>query len=158
MLKPIDQMLNQSLLNCVPYVLTCQCVVRAFVLMCQRALRAYVLTCQLVLYAYVLKHQRVLRAYLFTCQLALLTLVPMFIMCLSAKLFCVPTCFRALTSNGKHKFSMSCLPYIWNKTLYEKCSSMNVSRNTYYKNSVVHSCISLIWRKPLTGATTNFLQ
>ena len=37
-------------------------VPRAFVLMCQRALRAYVLTCQLVLCAYVLKRQRVLRA------------------------------------------------------------------------------------------------
>ena len=46
----------RSLLNCVPYVLTCQ-----------RALRAYVLTCQRVLRAYVLTSQRALRAYVLTC-------------------------------------------------------------------------------------------
>ena len=48
-----------SLLNCVPYVLTCQ-----------RALRAYVLTCQRTLLAYVLKCQRALRVHVLTCQLA----------------------------------------------------------------------------------------
>ena len=37
--------LYSSLLNCVPYVLTCQRALRAYVLTCQRALRAYVLTC-----------------------------------------------------------------------------------------------------------------
>ena len=41
--------MNSNLLNCVPYVLTCQ---RSCVLTCQRALRAYMLTCQSVLRAY----------------------------------------------------------------------------------------------------------
>ena len=40
-------------------VLTCQCVLRAYVLSCQRALRAYVPM-----------RQRVLRAYVLTCQRA----------------------------------------------------------------------------------------
>ena len=67
-----------SLLNCVPYVLTCQRALRAYVLTyqrtllayvlkCQRALRVHVLTCQLAWRAYVLKCQR---AYVFTCERA----------------------------------------------------------------------------------------
>ena len=60
----------KSLLNCMPYVLTCQRVFRVCVLTCQRALRAYVLTCQHVLRAYVLMCQHVLRAYVLTCSRA----------------------------------------------------------------------------------------
>ena len=48
-------------------VLTCQCVLRAYVPMCQRALRAYVLTCQRALRAYLLICQRALRAHVPTC-------------------------------------------------------------------------------------------
>ena len=50
-----------SLLNCVPYVLTCQRALRAYVFTCQRALRAYLLTCQ-----------RALRAYVLVCKHAIL--------------------------------------------------------------------------------------
>ena len=56
----------QSLLNCVPYVLTCQCALRAYALTWLRALGAYVLTCQRALRAYGLTCQRVLRAYVLT--------------------------------------------------------------------------------------------
>ena len=79
--------LFSGVLNCVPYVLTCQrafyvlkylranvsCVLtysRAnvpYVLMCSRALRAFVLACQRVLRAYVLTCKRVLRAYVLMC-------------------------------------------------------------------------------------------
>ena len=43
-----------SLLNCVPYVPTCQFALRAYVLTCQLALRAYVLTCSRANVPYVL--------------------------------------------------------------------------------------------------------
>ena len=85
--------------NCVPYVLTCQRVLRTYVHTCQRGLHAYVLTCQCVL-----------RAYVLTCQCVLCAHVPMFLMCLRANLPCVPTCLCALTSNNKNKFSMACFP------------------------------------------------
>ena len=59
-----------SLLNCVPYVLTCQCAFRADVLTCQRAFCAYMLTCQ-----------RALRAYVLTCQHVLHAQVPTWLAC-----------------------------------------------------------------------------
>ena len=59
--------LQRSLLNCVPYVLTCQRALRACMLTCQRVLRAYVLTCQHALRAYVLMCQSALRAYVQKC-------------------------------------------------------------------------------------------
>ena len=39
------QVNRTSLLNCVPYVLTCQRALRPYMLTCLRALRAYVLKC-----------------------------------------------------------------------------------------------------------------
>ena len=111
--------LFSGLLNCVPYVLTCQ---RAFyvlkylrtnvscVLTYSRANVPYVLTCSRALRAYVLACQRALGFYLLTCQLALRGHVSMFLTCLRASLSCVPTCLRALTSNNKNKFSMTCFP------------------------------------------------
>ena len=56
------------LLNCVPYVLTFQRVLRAYVLMCQGALCASVFMSQRVLHAYALTCQRVLRPYVLMCQ------------------------------------------------------------------------------------------
>ena len=50
---------NTSLLNCVPYVLTCQRALRAYVLTCQCAL---VLTCSRANVSYLLMCSRALRA------------------------------------------------------------------------------------------------
>ena len=88
---------SQSLLNCVPYVLTCHRALHAYVLTCQRALRAYVLTC-------------------FTCLLANMSCVlkcsnPNVLMCLRAFCTYVLTCFACLLVNG------SCVL---------KCSNANV--------------------------------
>ena len=47
-------MIFMSLLNCVPYVLTCPRALRAYVLTCLHALRAHVLTCLVCLRAHVL--------------------------------------------------------------------------------------------------------
>ena len=98
-----------SLLNCVPYVLTCQRALRAFVLTCQCALRAYVLTCQRVLRAYVPKCTACLHAHVPTCLACLRARVPTYFACLrthmstyyashvlTACLLCVLTCQRAL--------------------------------------------------------------
>ena len=65
--------LKMSLLNWVPYVLTCQQALRAYVLTCQRTSSAYELTCQRVLHGYVVTCQRVLRAYVLTCLACLST-------------------------------------------------------------------------------------
>ena len=88
---------NKSLLNCVPYVLTCQRVLRAYVLPCQRVLRAYVLTCQRVLRAYVLMCQHVLHAYVLMCLRTLRAHMPTCLLCLHA---CVLTCLEFLASHG----------------------------------------------------------
>ena len=72
----------RSLLNCAPYLPTCQRALHAYVLACLRALCAYVLTCQRVLRAYVLLSQRALRAFYAY----------------------VPTFSRAITTNNKNKF------------------------------------------------------
>ena len=80
-----------NLLSCVPYVLMCQHALNAYVLTCWRALRAYVLTCQRVLGVYVLT-PFVLRVL--TCQLALRAL-------------------RAIITNNKDKFSITCFPDIF---------------------------------------------
>ena len=80
-----------TLLNCVPYTLTCQ-----------RTLCAYLLTGQLVL-----------RAYVLTCQHASGALVLMCLTCSQSNVPFVPTCSRAVTSNNKNKFSMTCFTYIF---------------------------------------------
>ena len=64
--KSIHDMYKQSLLNCVPYLLTCQHALRSSVFTWQRVLRTYVLTWQCALRAYVLTYQRALRAYMLT--------------------------------------------------------------------------------------------
>ena len=70
-------MKKMSLLNCVPYVFTCQRALCAYVPTCQGALRAYMLTCQ-----------RALCAYVLTCLVCLRANVPC--------MFCMLMCQRAL--------------------------------------------------------------
>ena len=60
--------LIKSLLNCVPYMLTCQRALRAT---CLRADASYVLTCSCANTLCVLKCQRVSMPYVLTCQYAL---------------------------------------------------------------------------------------
>ena len=153
-----------SLINCVPYVPSANvpCVLTYSLLTCLACLRAYVSTClachvltrQRALRAYVLTCQRVLRAYVLTCQRALCAYMLTYIACLRANLptcltwFCayVPMCSSAIITNNKNKFSIICFPcifvivlsffFIWNK-------------------AVIHFCIALTMRKPLTGAMTD---
>ena len=91
---------SASLLNCVPYKLTCQRALHAYVLKCLRALRTHVLTCQRALRAHVLTCQRILYVYVLICQHAL-------------RILCMPTCSRAITTNDKDKFSITCFLYIF---------------------------------------------
>ena len=91
-----------SLLNCVPYVLTCQRALRAT---CLRADASYVLTCSRVNMLCVLTYS-----------------------CVNVP--CMPKCLRAITSNNKNKFSMTVLLrflvlfvsffFLRNKTVYQK--------------------------------------
>ena len=129
-----------SLLNFVPYVLTCQRALRVFVSTYQRALRAHVLTCQHVLRAHVPTFLACSRANVSCVSTCSRTSLPCAL--------CVPTCSRAITTNNKAKFSITCFPYtfwlffvffLWNET-------------------VALSCIFLTNQKPLTGAMTNFVQ
>ena len=102
------------------------------VLSCQRALRAYVLTCQRVLRVYMLMYR--LRTYVLTrCVLRAH----------------VPKCSRGITTKNKNKFSITCFPYIFVIVL-----SFFFLRN----KTVVHCCIALTRRKPLTDAITDFVQ
>ena len=80
---------------------------------------------------------------------SLLNCVPYLFTCSRANmpcLLCVPTCSRAITTNDKDKFSITCFSYI-----------LRLSFSCEIK-TVVHSCISLISQKPLIGAMTNFIQ
>ena len=80
---------NTSLLNCVPYVLTCQRALRAYVPRCQRALRAHVLTCFACLRGYVLTCLACLHAHVPTCLRAH---VPCVLKCSNANvLMCLRT-------------------------------------------------------------------
>ena len=76
---------------------TCLACLRAHVSTCQRALRACILTCQSVLRAYVLTCQRALRALRATMPCVL----------------CVLTPSRAITTDNKNKFPITCFPYIY---------------------------------------------
>ena len=84
----MDICFNRSLLNCVPYVLTCQRLLRAYVLTCQHALRTHVLRCS--------------RLACFACSRDNVPCV-----------LCVATYSRAITTNNKDKFSITCFPYIF---------------------------------------------
>ena len=102
-----------------------------------RALRAYVVMYQCALRAYLLVPQCALRAFLLTCQPALRALRAY-----------VSRCSRAITTNNKYKFfnNLFCLHFC-------DCSFFFL-----WKKTTLHSCITLVSRKPLTGAMTNFVQ
>ena len=98
-------MKKMSLLNCVPYVFTCQRALCAYVPTCQGALRAYMLTCQ-----------RALCAYVLTCLVCLLPTCLACFACSCANapcMLCVPMCPHTITTNNKNKFSITCFPYIF---------------------------------------------
>ena len=112
----------------------------AHVQTCRACLRAHVPTFLVCLSALVSACLACLRAHVPTCFACSRGNVPC--------MLCVPTCSRAITTNDKNKFSITCFPYIlwlffafflWNKT-------------------VVNSCISLTSQKSLTCAMTNFVQ
>ena len=142
---------KQSLLNCVPYVLTCQLVLRAHMLTCIACSRAYVPTCLECLRAShvdlpcVLMWSRVNVASVLTCS--------------HGNVSCVPTCSIAIISNNRNKFPVTCFLLLWKCIQYEKCKAgSNISRSIYFENSVVYFCISVTRQKPLTGAITKFVQ
>ena len=85
----------------------------AYVLTCQRALRAYVLTCQRVLRAYVLTCQRALRDYVLTCLAWLRAHVSCVHTCSRANVPCVSKCLRA-------KRLIKLLSFSWEIKLYMK--------------------------------------
>ena len=129
-----------SLLNCMPYVLTCLACLRADEPTCLACLPAHVPTYLVCLCAHVLTCFACSRAHMPTCLASLhahalrahvLTYLAWF------------ACLRALTTNNKDKFSIIYLIifcfFLWNKI-------------------VAHSCISLTSQKPLTGVMTNFVQ
>ena len=143
-----------NLLNCVPYVLTCQRalrVLRAHMPMCLGCLCAHMPTCLACSCAHVPTCLVCLRANVSCVSICWRDYVLM--PCVSrVNMSCVPTCSRAITTNDKYKFSTTCFPcfsivflwlffayFLWNKT-------------------AVHSCISPSSQKPLTGAITNFVQ
>ena len=115
-----------SLLNCVPYVLTCQ-----------RALRAYVLTYQRTLLAYVLKCQRALRVHVLTCQLAWRAYV---LKCQRAYVF---TCERAyvLTCGGPSS-PLSHLPAFFDATFFSSFATVIEVVHTHGKVSQVNKYFS----------------
>ena len=123
-----------SLLNCVPYVLTCRRALCVYVLTCQRVLPAYVLTCSRANVPCVLTCSRSHVPYVLTCSNAN---VPC--------MLCVPTCSHVITTTEQltkisfqqHVF----LTFLW---LFFAFFQWN--------KTVVHSCISLTSQKPLTGA------
>ena len=135
-----------SLLNCLPYLVTCQYILRPYVSTCLACLRAHVPTWLACLRAHV--------PCVLTCSRVevpcVLTYSSANVSCLltysCVNVSCVPKCSRAITSNDKNKFSIC------------YTTTRNVSRNIYFENSIVHSGISLTRRKPLTGAMTNFVQ
>ena len=90
--------------------------------------------------------------------------VPMRLAYLRARMPYVPKCSRAITSNNKNKFSVTCFAEIFEtfsvffliKSIYDKQEC--VYGKIYFENSIVHFGISLTRRKPFTCAMTNFLQ
>ena len=77
-------------------VLTCQRVLRAYVLTCQLALLADVLTCQRVMRAHMFTFQRALRAYVLTCQHASLDATIFSYLPLLLKLYTLLVRFKSL--------------------------------------------------------------
>ena len=80
-----------------------------------RALRTHVPTCLACLRAIVPTCLACLRDHVPKCAACLRTHVPTCLACFAwsrANVLCVPTCSRAITTNNKNKFSITCFPYI----------------------------------------------
>ena len=127
----------ESLVNCVPYVLTCQRVLRAscsrsnlsaclrtnvsYVFTCSRANvpcvltcpRDNVLTCSSAKIPCVLTCSRVNVPQVLTSQCVFRAYVFTCFVCLRAHVPCLPKCLHAITSNNKKKFSVTCFTYIF---------------------------------------------
>ena len=116
--------------NIVPCVLTCSRAYVPFVLTCSRNIVPCVLTCSRVYVPCVLPCSRpmclaCLRDYMITCSC--LACLRVNVSCV----LCVPTWSRAITTNDKYRFSITCFPYIfvivfflWNKTVVHSCISL----------------------------------
>ena len=124
---------------------TCLACLLAHVPTCLRALRDYVLTCLACVRAHVPTCLACLGVYVATYLACLGAHVPTCLPCFGAH---VPTCSRAITTNNKNKFSIICFPYMFVIVL---------SFFFLWNKAVVHSCIALTRREPLTGAMTNFV-
>ena len=118
-----------------PYVPTCHVL---FMLTCSRVKVPCVFMCSHANVSCMLTCQRALRAYVLTCQHAFL--------CFRAY---VPTCSGAITINNKNKLSIICFLYIF---------VIDLSFLFLLNKNVIHSCIALIRRNPLTGAVTDFVK
>ena len=121
---------------------------RNLCIVCLRAHVSYVATCSLAHVSCALTCSRANVPCVLTCSRANVSCVLSFsranvscvLICSRANFSRVSTSLHALTSNNKKNFSMT-YPYIWNKTAYKKCLSRKFSRDIYFENSVVHSCI-----------------
>ena len=107
-----------------------------------RALRAPVPTCLTWL-----------RAHVPTCLACLCAHVPTWLACLRAH---VPTCQRAL--RALRGYVLTCYNYRQQKYVFNNMFSLHFCHCSLWNKTVVHSCISLTRRKPLTGAMINIVQ
>ena len=120
----MEKQFPTSLLNCVPYVLTCQRALSAYVPIYLACLHANVPTCLTcimcleclrVLCAYMLMCLACLRAHM-TCLACLCAQAPTCHACLRAHMSCMQTCLAcssAITTNNKNEFSITSFPYIF---------------------------------------------
>ena len=95
---------------------------------------------------------RALRVHVPTCLACLRAHVPCVLKCQRVlRAFCayVPMCSRAITTNNKKKFSIICFLYIFVIVL---------SFFSLWNKTVIHCCIALTRRKPVTSAMTDFVQ
>ena len=107
-----------------------------------------------------------LRALVSRCLACLCAHMPTCLACLRAKVPCVltysrvsmpfyafrayvPTCSGAITINNKNKLSIICFLYIF---------VIDLSFLFLLNKNVIHSCIALIRRNPLTGAVIDFVK
>ena len=168
------------------HMLTYQRAMRANVRKWQRTLRAYVFTCQRILRDYVLAYLACSRAHVLTCFNVLtyqrtFACLPvdkqryqkyqMYIF-ISNIIYNIKYQIAKISSNIKNKFPITCfllflifflflfpvkLNCIWKVHDKRECL-YNFFFFFFFVNLIVHSGIPLTRRKPLTSATTNFVQ
>ena len=114
-------------------VLTC--------LACQHALRAYVLTC--------LACSRTLGAYVLACQCILRAHVPTCLACVRAHVLKLQITKKFSMTSFTQIFGIFSLSFSCEIKLYDEQECL---LKHLFKNSAVHSCISVTRRKSLTGA------